>query len=72
MKKVLERFGKVEQCEEKDGMLHIKITKGFNKDAKNTFECADKIMKLTDNKFPIVHKFITDSDFFHLILKPSK
>lgn len=72
MKEALEKFGTVEECEEKDGMLHVKITKGFHRGASNTFDLMDKVIKLSGNKYPIVHRFVTDNNLFHLILKPTK
>lgn len=72
MRDVLEKFGTVEECEERDGMLHVKITKGFHRGASNTTDLMYKVIQLSHNKYPIVHRFVTDNNLFHLILKGKK
>jgi hypothetical protein len=69
MDKELSKYGFVEQCEEKDGMLHVKITKGFDIKMRNTMEVLGKVIELSNNRYPKVHKFITEPNLFHLIMK---
>ena len=78
LKKELESFGKVEQCEVTDRdefnresatMFHVKITDGFNGGATNTFACMGVVLKAVGAEFPYIHKQETDYGIFHLILK---
>jgi hypothetical protein len=69
MDKELSKYGFVEQCEEKDGMLHVKITKGFDIKMRNTMEVLCKVIELSNNRYTKVHKFITEPNLFHLIMK---
>ncbi len=71
IKSQLEKFGKVEQCEEREGMFHVKITSGFSSNANNTFKCSEIIIKsAAGDKYPSIKKVDTDENLFHLILKP--
>jgi hypothetical protein len=69
MTEALERYGKVIQCEELNNMLHIKLTDGFDINMKNTIALLAEIIQMSDNKFPTVHKCVTEKNLFHLILK---
>lgn len=64
----LEVYGKVEQFEEKDNQLHVKITDGFSGYANPTFELMGKIQEAYP-QYPKVVKCTTDTNLFHLILK---
>lgn len=69
----LNEFGKVEEFQEKGfddrKEFHIKITTGFDPNAKNTFECLKKIIDVLDDEFPYVKYCKTGKDMYHLILK---
>jgi len=67
--KELAQYGKVEQCEDSGEMFHVKITKGFSMNMRNTFELLDKIRKSVSGKYNTIHELKTDKDIFHLILK---
>ena len=66
---LLQDHGKLEECQERDGMFHVKISDGFENNAVKTFLLANTITD-ANPKFPILHMFITDKNLFHLILKP--
>lgn len=72
LKSKLEKFGKVEQCEKRDGMIHVKLTPSFGAQAVKVFECMKVITEEVGIKYPMVEKCITNEKLFHLILKPEK
>lgn len=71
LKPILANYGKVEQCEVIDEMLHIKITDGFNANARESFELVGKISEISKNEFPLVSKMFVDKNIYHLIVKKS-
>lgn len=69
MKEALKKYGKVEQCEVIGETLHVKITDGFDIKMSNTMDILGKVLKMSHNKYPIIDKFYTDKNLFHLVLK---
>ena len=74
-KEDLEQYGKVEICEEKDGVFRVRITDGYD----NKFENAMKIMDKINNSMPknstSIERLNTDDGYFDYclnILKVSK
>lgn len=65
----LEKYGKVEVCEEKDNKFHVLITDGFTGNAVETFKLMKFIDEETEGKFPVVDKCVTDENKFHYIIR---
>lgn len=68
-KEDLQSYGKVEVCEERDGMFHVKITDGFDGNAMNTFNLMKHIAAVTNDEYPLVHRCVTDKDMFDYVIK---
>jgi len=66
----LDKFGKVEQNEKKNGKYLIKITDGFKTHAENCRILFDLILGSIPEKDLVIEKFITDDNMYFLILKP--
>lgn len=64
------KFGKVEKFELIDGKFHVLITKGFDTSIQNTLDCMNiVIMSSVGDEYPTVDKYVTDENYFELILK---
>lgn len=70
LRDALKKYGKVEICEEVDNTFHVKITSGFDINARNTFKCMGKILEHVGDKYPHVKKNVSDTDLYEIILKP--
>ena len=69
MREKLEKFGKVEQCEELNDMFYIKITDGFYINAMNTFELIKIINNEIGHTYKHIDKLVTENNLFYYILK---
>ena len=68
----LDKYGKVEQNEKRDGKYFIKISDGFVPGAKRTMDLLKSILDQIEEKNLVVEKFITDINLYYMILKPKK
>jgi hypothetical protein len=68
----LSKYGEVKTCEERDGMFHISIGRGFSNNMKNTWACLKEILDEVGDMFPVVHKQDVDEGKFELVLKQRK
>lgn len=68
----LKEYGKVEKCEEVNGTFEIKITTGFDTNAKKTFELMKKINASIGHVYSVVDKCVTDKNLFDYRLSKPK
>lgn len=68
----LEKYGKVEICEEKDGKFHVLITDGFVNNAMEVFKLMQLIDTKTNKEYSYVDKCFADENKFHYIIKKNK
>lgn len=69
-KEKLSKYGKVTECDYRNGMYHFVIKDGFSDNAYNTFECLRECTEIAGPLYPHIEKMVTDKNMFHLVLKP--
>lgn len=66
----LDKYGKVEQNEKKDGMYFIKITDGFIPEAIEAMDLLKSILDQIEENNIVIVKFLTDKNLYELVLRP--
>jgi hypothetical protein len=68
-KEDLQKYGKVEQYEEVNGMLYIKITDGYSEKMHNWNAIMKDITEAVGDKYSVLHKHKSERNLFELVLK---